>query len=386
MRIDMVAASWENDAAEDRTHVAGLAAALSAHGHDVRLYTRLNSRGLPERHRSARGYELVRVPAGPASPLLKAEVLAHLGGLGAYLDREWAERRPDVVHLHSWMSGLAVRESAAPLVQSFHVLKVVEDRFRSSTTPAARWRRNVERLVAVAADRIIAASSDEVGELARLGVPRSRMSLVPWGVDPDRFRPEGPVAPRGARARVLTVGEVLPHNGFRTAIDALTDVPGAELVIADPVRSTTPRHNPEVGRLREYAEKRAVAHRVRFTGAVASRAMPALLRSADVVVCVPWYETSGITSLRAMACGVPVVASNVGALTDVVDDGVTGVLVPPHDPVALGRALRGLLANRPRRRHFAVAGADRVRSRYSWDLVAAETVREYRKATRAPGA
>jgi glycosyltransferase involved in cell wall biosynthesis len=244
----------------------------------------------------------------------------------------------------------------------------------------------VERLVAMAADRVIAASSDEVGELARIGVPRARMSLVPWGVDPDQFRPDGPVATRGARARMLAVGEVLPRNGFRTAIDALTDVPGAELVIADPVQGTTPRHNPEVVRLVEYAKKRAVAHRVRFTGAVASGAMPALLRSADVVVCVPWYDTSGITSLRAMACGVPVVASKVGALTDVVADGVTGVLVPPGDPVALGRALRDLLANRPRCRYYAIAGADRVRSRYSWDLVAAETVREYRKTARARGA
>jgi glycosyltransferase involved in cell wall biosynthesis len=208
------------------------------------------------------------------------------------------------------------------------------------------------------------------------------MSLVPWAVDHDRFRPDGPIATRGARARVLAIGEVLPRNGFRTTIDALTDVPGAELVIADPVRSTVPRLNPEVAELTEYAEKRAVGHRVRFTGAVAGRAMPALLRSADVVACVPWYETSGITSLRAMACGIPVVASKVGALTDVVVDGITGVLVPPCDPVALGRALRDLLANRPRCRYFAIAGIDRARSRYSWDFVAAETVREYREAGR----
>jgi len=381
----MVAASWENDPVEQRAHVAGLAAALSGHGHDVTLYVRRDSRALPERRRTPHGYELVRVPEGPTTPLSRAELLPHLDGMAAYLDRDWERRSPDVVHLHSWMSGLAVRDSGAPLVQSFHALKVVEDRFQRSSGSAARWRMALERLIAISADRIIAASNDEVAELGRIGVPRSRMSLVPWGIDPDQFSPDGPTASRGHRARVLAVGEVLPRNGFHTAIDAMAAVPGAELVIADPVRLTAPRHNPEVRRLLQYAEKRSVAHRVRFTGEVTTTALPALLRSADVVVCVPWYETSGITSLRAMACGIPVVAAKVGALADVVVDGLTGVLVPPHDPVALGRALRDLLANRLRCQFYSIAGADRVRARYSWDRVAEATVRAYRQATPEEG-
>lgn len=383
MRIDMVAASWENDPVEQRTHVAGLAAALSGHGHDVTLYVRRDSRALPERRRTPHGYELVRVPVGPTTPLPGARLLTHLDGLAAHLEHEWEERTPDVVHLHSWMSGLVVRDSDAPLVQSFHTLKVVEDRFQRSTGSTARWRMDFERLIAMSADRIIAAGNDEVAELERIGVPRSRMSLVPWGLDPDQFSPDGPIASRGRQARVLAVGEVLPRNGFHTAIDALATVPGAELVIADPVRRTTPRHNPEVGRLVQHAEKRSVAHRVRFTGEVTTTALPALLRSADVVVCVPWYEPSGITALRAMACGIPVVAARVGALADVVVDGLTGVLVPPHDPVALGRVLRDLLANRPRREFYSIAGIDRVRARYSWDHVATETVRAYQQAVPA---
>ncbi|MCS7477581.1 glycosyltransferase [Umezawaea endophytica] len=383
MRIDMVAASWENDPVEQKAHVAGLAGALSGQGHDVTLYVRRDSRALPERRRTPHGYDLVRMPVGPTTPLPMAELLPHLDGIAAYLDRGWEQRAPDVVHLHSWTSGLAVRESDAPLVQSFHALKVVEDRFQRSSGSTARWRIALERLIAISADRVIAASNDEVAELGRIGVPRSRMSLVPWGLDPDQFSPDGPTASRGPRGRVLAVGEVLPRNGFHTAIDALATVPGAELVIADPVRRTAPRHNPEVSRLVQYAEKRSVAHRVRFTGEVTTAALPALLRSADVVVCVPWYEQSGITSLRAMSCGIPVVAARVGALADVVVDGLTGVLVPPHDPVALGRALRDLLANRLRCQFYSIAGADRVRARYSWDHVAAETVRAYRQAVPA---
>jgi glycosyltransferase involved in cell wall biosynthesis len=107
--------------------------------------------------------------------------------------------------------------------------------------------------------------------------------------------------------------------------------------------------------------------------------MPALLRSADVVACVPWYEPFGIVPLEAMACGVPVVASAVGGLTDTVVHGVTGVLTPPRDPRRLGRELRRLIADRSRCMAYGIAGQDRVDARYTWDEVAARTELLYRR-------
>jgi glycosyltransferase involved in cell wall biosynthesis len=107
--------------------------------------------------------------------------------------------------------------------------------------------------------------------------------------------------------------------------------------------------------------------------------MPALLRSADVVACVPWYEPFGIVPLEAMACGVPVVASAVGGLKDTVVNGVTGVLTPPRDPRSLGRALRKLLADRSRGMAYGIAGQDRVDARYTWDDVAARTEHLYQR-------
>jgi glycosyltransferase involved in cell wall biosynthesis len=107
--------------------------------------------------------------------------------------------------------------------------------------------------------------------------------------------------------------------------------------------------------------------------------MPALLRSADVVACVPWYEPFGIVPLEAMACGMPVVASAVGGLTDTVVDGVTGVLVPPRDPSALARALHSLLADQARREACGLAGLDRVGVRYTWNRIAEDTERVYER-------
>jgi glycosyltransferase involved in cell wall biosynthesis len=108
--------------------------------------------------------------------------------------------------------------------------------------------------------------------------------------------------------------------------------------------------------------------------------MPALLRSADAVVCVPWYEPFGMVPLEAMACGRPVVAAAVGGLLDTVLDGTTGTLVPPHDPARLAVAVTELLDDDATRRRYGQAGARRAQSRYSWDRVAAETLRVYHRA------
>ncbi|MEO6087893.1 MAG: glycosyltransferase [Umezawaea sp.] len=374
MRIAVVAASWETGSTEHTEHIANLSAAVSRLGHEVTLYLRRDSPEPPEHTRH--GYDLVRVPAGPCTRLSNAELLPHLDEFATYLDGEWARNAPDVVHLHSWTSGLAVRDPQAPLVQSFHGLKIVEHHFRGMVV---RTRTDPERLVALGADRVVAAGSDELFGLARIGVPRPKLTLVPWGVDTDRFSPDGPVRPRGAAPRIVALGDVVPRNGFRTAISALAAVPDAELVIVGGISSPVPREDPEVLRLVEHARKHGVAHRVRFTGRVGSERLPALLRSADVAVCAAGQEPS---SLRAMACGVPVIASATGALTDIVIDGVTGVLVTPRDPMALGRALRGLLADPVRRQACALAGIDRARARYGWDRVAADLVSVYRRTIR----
>jgi glycosyltransferase involved in cell wall biosynthesis len=378
MRVAMVAAAWEVDDDERNAHIADLSTALSGHGHDVTLYLR-HGPVTPLRQKSGSGgYRVVQVPVGPATRLRKADLVAHLDAFGAFLDEEWAVRPPDVAHLHSWMSGLAVATGQdVPLVQSFHGLGAVEDRFRST---AGSTRADLERLVGTAAQQVLAASGEEVFDLVRMGVDRSRVSLVPFAVDADRFRPDGRPERSGRRSRLLAVGDLAPHSGFHTAISALAQVPDAELVIVGRSRHANRREDPEVRRLVQHARGLGVARRVSLVEPVDPARMPAVLRSADVLVCPQWYEPLGATALQAMACGVPVVASAVGALSDLVVDDVTGLLVPPRDPRTLGNELRELLADRTRRQMYAIAGADRARVRYSWDRVAAETVVAYGKA------
>ena len=179
----------------------------------------------------------------------------------------------------------------------------------------------------------------------------------------------------------MSAGRLVRRKGYDTTIEALTQLPDTELLIAGG-GDATPEREPEHDRLLALADQLGVADRVRLIGQVAHTQMPALLRSADLVVCSPWYEPFGIVPLEAMACGVPVVASAVGGMLDSVVDGVTGAHVPPRDPAALAEVIGALLDAPDHRAALSRAGLERVRSRYSWDRVAADTAAVYQRTVR----
>ncbi|HEY7595928.1 MAG TPA: glycosyltransferase [Actinophytocola sp.] len=373
------------DAGGQNLHVAELSKALSRKGHDVTVYTRRDDRDQPEELATAFGYRVVHVPAGPARQVPKDDLLPHMGRFARYLRVRWEADPPDVVHAHFWMSGLAALSAAravgVPVVQTFHALGVVKKRYQGMDDTSPAQRIGTEKMIGREADRIAATCTDEVFELVRMGVPRARISVVPCGVDADQFVPEGDPAPPGKYPhRLVSVGRLVPRKGFATAIAALRALPDTELVIAGGPSMRRLAHDEHARYLRAFAESMGVADQVQLLGQVSREEMPALLRSADAVVCAPWYEPFGIVPLEAMACGVPVVASAVGGLSDTVVDGVTGKLVPPRKPRALAGALHALLTHRTMREQFGAAGRDRVCARYSWDRVAAETVRVYERA------
>jgi glycosyltransferase involved in cell wall biosynthesis len=305
-------------------------------------------------------------------------------------------QQPDVVHAHFWMSAWASTQAARrlhlPLLVTFHALGSVKRRYQGPADTSPLNRIRVELAVAEVVDRIVATASEEVRELELLGVPSSKVSVVPCGVDLEHFTPApttmaSPPAPeRRCRYRLLSVGRLVPRKGYEIIIEALTRLPETEVLIAGGAGKDGATPEPEHDRLVAVAERLGVADRVRLIGQVARADMPALLRSADLVVCSPWYEPFGIVPLEAMACGVPVVASAVGGMLDTVVDSVTGVLIPPRDPVALADVVGPLLESPIRRAEFARAGLERVRSCYSWDRVAADTAAVYEQTARCQGA
>ena len=369
------------DAGGQNVHVAALATALAAAGHEVTVHTRRDDPTAPERVPLVDGVQVEHVPAGPARELPKDDLLPWMPAFGHHLADRWAQDRPDVVHAHFWMSGLAAlvatRDLGVPVVQTFHALGTVKRRYQGTADTSPPQRLRLEAAVARGADRIVATCDDEVQELVRMGAPRPRIDVVPCGVDLRLFSDAGPALPRTGRRRLVTVGRLVERKGVQTVIQALPRLGDTELLVAG---GPDPQHlddDPDVRRLRGVAARHGVGDRVHFLGRVLRPDVPALLRSADVVVTVPWYEPFGIVPLEAMACGRPVVASAVGGLLDTVIPDTTGVLVPPRRPDLLADALGSLLGDPMKLQSLGLAAVDRARSRFGWDRIAAETARTY---------
>jgi glycosyltransferase involved in cell wall biosynthesis len=387
--------------ASQHTRVAALARELATQNHDVTVFARKDAADLPDHSELDGGVKVEHVTAGPAGALTGEMVLPHVRTFAAQLSDAWREHRPDVVHAVSWISGLAAlagaRDQQIPVVQAFHSLRVAERRHHIGGGDAAAPRRRgpdrdastrgrLERAVARSANAVVAISEDEMSDLTSLGVPRSAISVVPFGVDTTQFSPDGPVAPRSERPRLVAVATHLERDGLETAVRALADIPETELLIVGGPPRPELRQDPACTGLARLAGGLGVSDRVMFTGRVSHDAMPSLLRSADLLVDVAWYEPFGMAVLEAMACGTPVAASAIGGHRDTVVDGTTGVLVPPGQPSLLARRIRHLLASPMLLEGYGIAAADRAQARYSWDRVGRETVSVYDHATGRSGA
>jgi glycosyltransferase involved in cell wall biosynthesis len=377
------------DAGGQNVHVAALATALAAQGHAVTVHTRRDDATLPPQVLLASGVTVDHVPAGPASVISKDDLLPYMDEFADGLRARWSNELPDIVHAHFWMSGRAALRAADPLdvpvVQTFHALGAVKRRYQGVRDTSPGERLAAERAIIARVDHIIATCRDEVCELTRLGGDVGRMTVVPCGVDLTSFNPVGPRAARKSGwHRLLTVGRLVERKGIADIVVALTALPRTELLVAGGPPAEALGDDAEAQRLLSLAAELGVAGRVRLLGRQERAAVPALLRSADVVVATPWYEPFGMVALEAMACGVPVVASAVGGFVDSVVDGVTGVLVPPKDPTRLAETIRELLDDPARRATLGEAGVQRAQRRYGWPRIAAATAHVYRRQT-TPG-
>jgi glycosyltransferase involved in cell wall biosynthesis len=291
-----------------------------------------------------------------AGPDGGADVRVAVPGLAGALRSLWSRERPDVVHALGWAGGLAAlaaaQDAGLPVVTAFAPLEAAGRRHGPGRAQPERAR--LERAIGAASRAVIAASSQEAGDMVRMGVSRRRVHVVPAGVDTSVFTPDGPASPqaRGAqksKPRIVTAADADDEQAV-TLAQAMAAVPGAELTACPP------------GASRDASQ------------------LAALLRSADVFVHVPAHARQGTGCLQAMACGVPVIASAVGAHADMVIEATTGMLVPPGRPELLAARIRYLL-NHPLLRHSCgAAGADRAQCRYGQDRITAETLAVYKAA------
>jgi len=335
---------------------------------------------------------VIHVPAGPEAPYDKNQVFEHLCEFTQGVTRFAEDERIsyDVLYSHYWLSGWvaqALRERwGTPIVQMFHTLGHMKNRVAQRDSDRETDRRiEVEAQIVGFADRLIAATPAEKAQLIWLyGADPRKISVISPGVDLRRFHPidrnlaKATIGVPERQRLILFVGRIEPLKGIDTLLEAMALVANrypdwpADLCVSiiggDP--SQNGRHeNAEMARLQKLRNELGIGDLVTFLGAKDQDTLQYYYSAAEIVVMPSHYESFGMVALEAMACGTPVIASEVGGLAFVVRDGVTGFHVPERDPQALATKIELVLTDQVLRLRLGRRAACWAES-YGWSVIA----------------
>jgi D-inositol-3-phosphate glycosyltransferase len=383
-------------------YVRELSRELGRRGVDVDIFTRCQDPSVPQVVDLDRHVRVVNLHTGPRAPYDKNWVLTYLpefvSRIRCFADGE--DLQYDLIHSHYWLSGeaaLALRRSlGAPVVHMFHTLGALKNRVaRGAEERETAQRVAIERKLMQQADAIVAATAlDRDQMIEHYGADASRIAVVPCGVDLAHFQPADMAAARAAldlppppHRLLLLVGRIEPLKGIDTLIRAVALLAERRpawrdsltaLVVGGGGEGDRAAWNAEQRRLDTLRRELGVADEVRFLGARPQEQLPLLYGAADIVTMPSHYESFGMVALEGMACGRPVVATAAGGPALIVEDGVSGLLTPPDDALALAEHLERLLVDDALRAEMGAA-ARRQAARYGWPAITCSVMRVYRE-------
>ncbi len=388
-------------------YVRDLSRELGRRGVGVDVFTRSQDEHQPHvKHDLGNGNRVVHVPAGPERPLAKTEIYRYLpefvGGVREFAALE--DLRYDVIHSHYWLSGLVAHELrkfwCAPIVHMAHTLGVMKNRI--AQRPEEResdLRLEAEEEIIHWADRTIAATEAEKAQLQMLMQADTRkVEIIPPGVDLNTFHPI-PMAEAKARIGVpptdtmlLFVGRIEPLKGVDTlfrAMKLLRDRGAMPPHLCLSIIGGDPSHdaaqdNAEMERLKALRQELGIGDLVAFLGKRDQDSLNDYYASAQAVIMPSHYESFGMVALEAMACGTPVIASEVGGLAFLVRDEETGFHVPDRDPEALCDRLQWII-NDPALQQRLGSQAAEYAKEYAWPLIAERIVKVYEAVSNRQG-
>ncbi len=357
-------------------HVYELARALRSLGNDVTIVTFRDAFFAPKEE-TIDGLHIVRVYL-PRNTVALYPVFA----LFEYFTvrRIVREKKIDLLHSHYvFPDGFVSRlQHGVPGVATEHTSGFLERLERGRMLWLYRW-------VYARMDQIIAPSDELAESVSSLGIPGQKITFVSNGVDTDKFSPEVP--PKTIREQyalapetriVLCPRRLEPKNGVKYLVEAvpavLRECPDTRFFI---VGGSYP---DQLALLRERADELGISDRIVFAGSVPNAEMASWYTAADVVVLPSLKEATSIAGLEAMACGRPLVGTNVGGIPYLIDDGKTGLLVEPKDPSGLADALVRVLTDDAVRRGMGVSARNRAVERFSWTRIAGTVLGIYNRA------
>jgi D-inositol-3-phosphate glycosyltransferase len=381
-------------------YVRDLTRELGRMGIHVDVFTRSQDEHVPHVvHELGYGNRVVHVPAGPEVPVAKRELADYIPEFVKGIKAFAAEKdiHYDLIHSHYWMSGLAAASlsdawGGVPIVHMFHTLGEMKNRVasldeeRESPERIAAEKSMLERV-----DRVIVSTLAEQTQLRFLYKANERkLKIIPPGVDLSHFYPIPTDEARlfiGLKRddrMVLFVGRIEPLKGVDTLIRAMAclkqrgfDYPVYLAIIGGEPEANPEQMSTEMRRLQKLCGELALDQSVVFMGKRGQDTLQYYYSAAEVVVMPSHYESFGMVALEAMACGTPVIASDVGGLGFLVQDGETGFTVPDGEPDQLCDKLSLLLGDARLRQSMGQCAAAYARG-YSWDKIAAQIVEVYK--------
>src|SRR5712691_8830742 len=373
-------------------YVRELARDLGARGIEVDVFTRWRERDDPRIQQLGPNARVIHIQSGPIGYWPKMDVYEQLDEFTAKLLEHAASegKSYDLVHAHYWLSAKVARTLEQtwnlPVVQMFHTLGLVKREVMDEDVDGeSDIRVEIEREAVRRSAAIVAASEIELDELRRLyRADAARVAVIPCGVDPMVFHPLRQADAREALGRdqcerlILFVGRIEQIKGidvllramgvlFRRYPDLRSDVcllvVGGALDPGDDAPETE-----KILELRRLVHEHRMESNVAFVGSRGQEELALYYAAADVCAVPSLTESFGLVALEAMACGTPVVGTRVGGLQTLIEDGESGLLVPPGDDEALAEAIAQVLTDHRLRMHLAHGARDRA-EHYTWQSV-----------------
>ena len=367
-------------------YVRELAGELGKQGLLVDIYTRVHEPGNNQIVKLGHNVRLIHLRAGEDKDIHKLAVYSYLPDFACNLEsfRKDNRLRYDLVFSHYWLSGWVGEYLQnwwhVPHLMMFHTLGSVKNAIGIGDDES-ELRIETERQLAENCHHIIAATETEKEERVRHGASPERISVIPCGVNLELFRPIDKDRAKqqlgfGNDKVILCVGRIEPLKGIDRLLRAMTylqDNPGLRLVII----GGDEHSQDEMARLQKLSRNLQIDGAVSFLGLIKQEKLPYFYSAADVCVVPSYYESFGLVALESIACGTPVVATNVGDLKTIIREGETGHIVADNTPRGLADKIALLLAQPSPNRESVLSIRASV-SRFSWSNIAQELVREYR--------
>ncbi len=373
-------------------YVRELARTLGRRGIEVDVFTRWREKYDPRIQQLGENARVIHIESGPIGYWPKMAVYDHLDEFTTKLEEHVAAegRSYDLIHSHYWLSASVARTLAArwsvPRIQMFHTLGLVKREVMDEDVDGeSDVRVAIEREAVRDSAAVVAASEIELGELRDLyGADRSKVRIIPCGVDPDLFRP---IRQADARERlgldqcerlVLFVGRIEQIKGIDVLLRALgllffrrpdlrNDV--CLLVVGGALDPNDDAPETEkIQELRRLVHQHRMEANVNFVGSLDQPTLALYYAAADVCAVPSLTESFGLVALEAMACGTPVVGTRVGGLQTLIEHGESGLLVPAGDYQALAEAIAEVLTDHRLRMHLAHGARDRA-EHFTWENV-----------------